>query len=100
MFGGDAELERDGHGLTEYELQRVARIRRNRAVMQSLGLADHDIVSAARQRYRSDCRHLLKVAMTYESWKPEPFYYVLRTLNPKLYTLSPHQYPELSTSKL
>eukprot|EP00227_Mantoniella_beaufortii_P015629 CAMPEP_0197582388 /NCGR_PEP_ID=MMETSP1326-20131121/5614_1 /TAXON_ID=1155430 /ORGANISM="Genus nov. species nov., Strain RCC2288" /LENGTH=81 /DNA_ID=CAMNT_0043146457 /DNA_START=69 /DNA_END=311 /DNA_ORIENTATION=- len=45
MFAGESE-----EGLTEYELERVAHIRRNRAIMARLGLGDHDIVSAARQR--------------------------------------------------
>ncbi|EEH53877.1 uncharacterized protein MICPUCDRAFT_69985 [Micromonas pusilla CCMP1545] len=52
MFAGeDAENEA---GLSEYELERIARIRRNREIMKQLGLADHDIVSAARQRCGHD----------------------------------------------
>ena len=49
MFAGDDET--DGHhGLTDYELERVAHIRRNREIMRQLGLGDHDIVTAARAR--------------------------------------------------
>lgn len=54
MFAGDEELGRDGHGLTEYELERISHIRRNREIMRRLGLGDHDIVSAARQRCGHD----------------------------------------------
>jgi hypothetical protein len=36
MFAGDGELEGD-HGLSAYELERVAHIRRNREVMARLG---------------------------------------------------------------
>lgn len=54
MFAGDEELGRDSHGLTEYELERIAHIRRNREIMRRLGLGDHDIVSAARQRCGHD----------------------------------------------
>ena len=49
MFAGDDGT--DGHhGLTDYELERVAHIRRNREIMRQLGLGDHDIVTAARAR--------------------------------------------------
>jgi hypothetical protein len=48
MFVGDDDG--DHHGLTDYELERVAHIRRNRAIMRQLGLGDHDIVTAARGR--------------------------------------------------
>ncbi len=51
MFAGDVEaLVADPNGLSEYEIERVERIRRNREIMKRLGLGDHDIVSAARQR--------------------------------------------------
>jgi hypothetical protein len=33
MFAGEGELERDGQGLTEYELERIAHIRRNQEMM-------------------------------------------------------------------
>ena len=56
MFAGDGDAEQDGHGLTEYELERIAHIRRNREIMKRLGLGDHDIVTAARQR----CGHDVK----------------------------------------
>ena len=36
--------------LSEYERERVMRMRRNRAVMAALGLGDRDIVAAAKQR--------------------------------------------------
>ena len=42
LAGEDAENEA---GLSEYELERIARIRRNREIMKQLGLADHDIVA-------------------------------------------------------
>ena len=49
MFAGDDGT--DGHhGLTDYELERVAHIRRNREIMRQLGLGFHDIVTAARAR--------------------------------------------------
>lgn len=48
MFAGDDETTH--HGLTDYELERVAHIRRNREIMKQLGLGDHDIVRAARER--------------------------------------------------
>ena len=51
MFAGEEEaLMADPNGLSEYELERIERIRRNREIMKRLGLGDHDIVSAARQR--------------------------------------------------
>ena len=52
MFAG--EDEDAGHGLTDYELERIAHIRRNREIMRRLGLGVHDIVSAARQRCGHD----------------------------------------------
>ena len=49
MFAGDDGT--DGHhGLTDYELERVAHIRCNREIMRQLGLGFHDIVTAARAR--------------------------------------------------
>ena len=51
MFAGEEEaLMADPNGLSDYELERIERIRRNREIMKRLGLGDHDIVSAARQR--------------------------------------------------
>lgn len=51
MFAGEGALEAEGQsGLTAYELERIARIRRNQEIMKRLGLGDHDIVSAAMQR--------------------------------------------------
>ena len=49
MFAGDDETN-GHHGLSDYELERVAHIRRNREIMRQLGLGDHDIVTAARAR--------------------------------------------------
>ena len=53
MFAGDDETN-GHHGLTDYELERVAHIRRNREIMRQLGLGDHDIVTAARARCGGD----------------------------------------------
>ena len=52
MFAG--EDEETGHGLSDYELERIAHIRRNREIMRRLGLGMHDIVTAARQRCGHD----------------------------------------------
>ena len=52
MFAG--EDEEPGHGLSDYELERIAHIRRNREIMRRLGLGMHDIVTAARQRCGHD----------------------------------------------
>tara|TARA_B110000977_G_scaffold198611_3_gene283839 strand:+ start:31233 stop:31940 length:708 start_codon:yes stop_codon:yes gene_type:complete len=48
MFAGHDEETH--HGLTDYELERVAHIRRNREIMKQLGLGLTDIVTAARGR--------------------------------------------------
>ena len=41
MFAGDVEaLVADPNGLSEYEIERVERIRRNREIMKRLGLGD------------------------------------------------------------